>query len=89
MHDARCTMHGVMVHRTVVGRRLVAEGYGRYASGPGPVWTPAGVLSYAARQRGLGHGRMAADGIPGPRELGRTARAEHLAPDTWHPAPDA
>ncbi|WP_328938214.1 peptidoglycan-binding protein [Streptomyces tauricus] len=50
---------------TAVGKRLVAEGCGRYASGPGPVWTPADVLSYAAWQRSLGYVGLAADGIPG------------------------
>ncbi|MFD6291861.1 peptidoglycan-binding protein [Streptomyces sp. NPDC060205] len=50
---------------TAVGKRLVAEGCGRYASGPGPVWTQADVLSYAAWQRGLGYVGLAADGVPG------------------------
>ncbi|MDQ1037732.1 hypothetical protein QFZ75_004148 [Streptomyces sp. V3I8] len=50
---------------TAVGRRLVAEGCGRYSSGPGPVWTQADVLSYAVWQRGLGYVGLAADGIPG------------------------
>ncbi|MFH8465325.1 peptidoglycan-binding protein [Streptomyces sp. NPDC017991] len=50
---------------TAVGKRLVAEGCGRYASGPGPVWTQADVLSYAAWQRALGYVGLAADGIPG------------------------
>ncbi|MGP4048316.1 peptidoglycan-binding protein [Streptomyces sp. 2A115] len=50
---------------TAVGRRLVAEGCGRYATGPGPVWTGADVLSYAAWQRKLGYVGAAADGIPG------------------------
>ncbi|MEV0937297.1 peptidoglycan-binding protein [Streptomyces phaeochromogenes] len=50
---------------TAVGRRLVAEDCGRYAIGPGPVWTRADVLSYAAWQRKLGYVGAAADGIPG------------------------
>ncbi|MGW0651173.1 peptidoglycan-binding protein [Streptomyces umbrinus] len=50
---------------TAVGRRLVAEDCGRYANGPGPVWTRADVLSYAAWQRKLGYVGAAADGIPG------------------------
>ncbi|MYW68764.1 hypothetical protein GTY65_32500 [Streptomyces sp. SID8379] len=50
---------------TAVGRRLVAEGCGRYHVGPGPVWGEADVLSYAAWQRELGHVGAAADGIPG------------------------
>ncbi|MEU9899574.1 peptidoglycan-binding protein [Streptomyces phaeochromogenes] len=50
---------------TAVGKRLVAEDCGRYANGPGPVWTRADVLSYAAWQRKLGYVGAAADGIPG------------------------
>ncbi|WP_338698645.1 peptidoglycan-binding protein [Streptomyces sp. Q6] len=50
---------------TAVGRRLVAEGCGRYRVGPGPVWGEADVLSYAAWQRRLGYVGAAADGIPG------------------------
>ncbi|MEU6573298.1 peptidoglycan-binding protein [Streptomyces sp. NPDC046805] len=50
---------------TAVGRRLVAEGCGYYAVGPGPVWGTADVRSYAAWQRRLGYTGSAADGIPG------------------------
>ncbi|MFD7897496.1 peptidoglycan-binding protein [Streptomyces sp. NPDC059743] len=50
---------------TAVGKRLVAEGCGRYSTGPGPVWTGADVLSYAAWQRKLGYVGTDADGIPG------------------------
>ena len=50
---------------TAVGRRLVAEGCGRYTLGPGPRWGRADQLSYAAWQRALGHRGAAADGIPG------------------------
>ncbi|MEW2487204.1 peptidoglycan-binding protein [Streptomyces sp. NPDC048411] len=50
---------------TAVGRRLVAEGCGRYHVGPGPVWGEADVLSYAAWQRRLGYVGAAADGVPG------------------------
>jgi hypothetical protein len=50
---------------TAVGKRLVAEGCGRYRVGPGPVWGEADVLSYAAWQRRLGYVGEAADGIPG------------------------
>ncbi|MVO83882.1 N-acetylmuramoyl-L-alanine amidase [Streptomyces sp. p1417] len=50
---------------TAVGRRLVAEGCGRYAVGPGPVWTDADVRSYAAWQRRLGYAGGDADGTPG------------------------
>ncbi|MCZ2523703.1 peptidoglycan-binding protein [Streptomyces sp. NPDC059506] len=51
---------------TAMGRRLVAEGCGRYAVGPGPEWTEADRRSYAAWQRRLGYSGRAADGIPGP-----------------------
>ncbi|MFE4915792.1 peptidoglycan-binding protein [Streptomyces sp. NPDC056652] len=50
---------------TAMGRRLVAEGCGRYSSGPGPNWTNADRTSYAAWQRKLGYSGTAADGIPG------------------------
>ncbi|HEY5832690.1 peptidoglycan-binding protein [Streptomyces sp.] len=50
---------------TAAGERLVAEGCGRYAVGPGPVWGEADVRSYAAWQRKLGYAGAAADGIPG------------------------
>lgn len=50
---------------TAMGRRLVAEGCGRYSDGPGPDWTTADQRSYAAYQRKLGYSGDAADGIPG------------------------
>ncbi|MFF3643089.1 peptidoglycan-binding protein [Streptomyces sp. NPDC002564] len=50
---------------TAVGRRLVAEGCGRYEVGPGPVWSEADRASYAAWQYKLGYRGAAADGIPG------------------------
>jgi len=50
---------------TAMGRRLVAEGCGRYKNGPGPNWTNADRQSYAAWQRKLGYTGTAADGIPG------------------------
>lgn len=50
---------------TAMGRRLVAEGCGRYAVGPGPRWTSADRESYAAWQRKLGYRGGDADGIPG------------------------
>ncbi|MCX4792481.1 peptidoglycan-binding protein [Streptomyces sp. NBC_01221] len=50
---------------TAMGRRLVAEGCGKYKSGPGPNWTNADRNSYAAYQRKLGYSGGAADGIPG------------------------
>ena len=50
---------------TAMGRRLVAEGCGRYSQGPGPNWTLADQASYAAWQRKLGYSGDDADGIPG------------------------
>ncbi|MFE0046299.1 peptidoglycan-binding protein [Streptomyces albireticuli] len=50
---------------TAMGRRLVAEGCGRYSVGPGPEWTDADRASYAAWQRRLGFSGADADGIPG------------------------
>lgn len=50
---------------TAMGRRLVAEGCGRYSSGPGPQWTTADKDSYAAWQRKRGFTGSAADGWPG------------------------
>ncbi|MFJ1597750.1 peptidoglycan-binding protein [Streptomyces sp. NPDC088261] len=50
---------------TAVGRRLVAEGCGRYEIGPGPVWGAADTRSYAAWQRKLGYSGSDADGVPG------------------------
>ncbi|NDZ63548.1 peptidoglycan-binding protein [Streptomyces cyaneofuscatus] len=51
---------------TAMGKRLVAEGCGRYAVGPGPRWSQADRNSYAAWQRKCGYTGAAADGIPGP-----------------------
>ncbi|MEU6703560.1 peptidoglycan-binding protein [Streptomyces wuyuanensis] len=50
---------------TAMGRRLVAEGCGRYEVGPGPEWTEADRKSYAAWQRKLGYSGSDADGVPG------------------------
>ncbi|GHH29816.1 peptidoglycan-binding protein [Streptomyces rubradiris] len=50
---------------TAMGRRLVAEGCGRYEKGPGPEWTEADRKSYAAWQHKLGYRGKDADGIPG------------------------
>jgi hypothetical protein len=50
---------------TAMGKRLVAEGCGRYEVGPGPKWTEADRKSYAAWQRKLGFSGEDADGIPG------------------------
>ncbi|MFF2566689.1 peptidoglycan-binding protein [Streptomyces sp. NPDC058084] len=51
---------------TAMGKRLVAEGCGRYTKGPGPRWTEADRRSYAAWQRKLGYSGDDADGTPGP-----------------------
>ncbi|MEU0279166.1 peptidoglycan-binding protein [Streptomyces sp. NPDC006195] len=50
---------------TAMGKRLVAEGCGRYEVGPGPEWTEADRKSYAAWQRKLGYSGSDADGVPG------------------------
>lgn len=50
---------------TAVGRRLVAEGCGKYKQGPGPNWTNVDKASYSAWQRKLGYTGADADGIPG------------------------
>ncbi|MFJ1858732.1 peptidoglycan-binding protein [Streptomyces anulatus] len=50
---------------TAMGRRLVAEGCGRYTVGPGPRWSEADRKSYASWQRQCGYSGAAADGIPG------------------------
>ncbi|MFI8830554.1 peptidoglycan-binding protein [Streptomyces afghaniensis] len=50
---------------TAMGKRLVAEGYRGYASGPGPKWTEADRQAYAWWQRKLGYSGTDADGWPG------------------------
>lgn len=50
---------------TAMGKRLVANGCGRYKSGPGPQWTAVDKASYAAWQRKCGHAGTSADGWPG------------------------
>lgn len=52
---------------TLLGRRLVAHGFGRfYKAGPGPVWTAgADGAATAAFQRAQGWSGPAADGVPG------------------------
>ncbi|MEV7957730.1 peptidoglycan-binding protein [Streptomyces sp. NPDC088141] len=50
---------------TAMGKRLVAEGCGRYEQGPGPEWTDADRKSYAAWQHKLGFRGKDADGEPG------------------------
>ncbi|MET8629019.1 peptidoglycan-binding protein [Kitasatospora sp. NPDC004669] len=60
--------HGYQV--TVVGRALVAGGFGtHYHSGPGPDWTDADTENYADYQRSLGCTGQAADGVPGEGSL--------------------
>lgn len=56
---------------TAMGKRLVAEGCGRYQAGPGPEWTEADRQSYAAWQRKLKFSDDAADGIPGRQSWDR------------------
>ncbi|WP_438491898.1 peptidoglycan-binding protein [Streptomyces asiaticus] len=56
---------------TAMGKRLVAEGCGKYSEGPGPSWTDADRRSYAAWQRRLGYSGDNADGIPGPTSWAR------------------
>ncbi|MFF3056367.1 peptidoglycan-binding protein [Streptomyces sp. NPDC057909] len=50
---------------TAMGKRLVAEGCGKYTKGPGPRWTDADRRSYAAWQRKLGYRGDDANGLPG------------------------
>ncbi|MFD5900870.1 peptidoglycan-binding protein [Streptomyces microflavus] len=50
---------------TAMGKRLVTEECGKYASGPGPQWTESDRKSYAAWQRKRGFTGSAADGWPG------------------------
>jgi LysM repeat protein len=50
---------------TAMGRRLVAEGCGKYQSGPGPDWTNTDRESYRAWQHKLGYAGSDADGYPG------------------------
>lgn len=50
---------------TAMGHRLVAEGCGRYETGPSPEWTDSDRKSYAAWQQKLNFKGKDADGIPG------------------------
>ncbi|MGW0033064.1 peptidoglycan-binding protein [Streptomyces sp. NPDC003314] len=57
-------------HITRVGQALTKAGYGKhYTSGPGPVWTDADTLNYAAYQRSLGYAGDDANGVPGQTSL--------------------
>lgn len=51
---------------TAMGKRLVAEGCGRYQEGPGPKLGQADINSYEAWQRKLGYTGDAAKWPPGP-----------------------
>lgn len=48
-----------------MGKRLVAEGCGKYRTGPGPEWTDVDQQSYAAWQRKLRFEGADANGVPG------------------------
>lgn len=50
---------------TAMGKRLVAEGYTGYKTGPSPTFTTADKTAYRWWQRRLGYTGSAADGIPG------------------------
>ncbi|MGW2425069.1 peptidoglycan-binding protein [Streptomyces sp. NPDC001709] len=72
-------------HVTRVGRALVGKGFSsHYTEGPGPTWSDADTLNYAAFQRSLGYKGADADGVPGPdslaRLLGSTPGKPVLAP---------
>jgi len=56
---------------TAMGKRLVAEGCGRYNVGPGPRWSNADKNSYQRWQRKCGWYGSAADGWPGPDSWNR------------------
>ncbi|GAA3502804.1 hypothetical protein GCM10019016_099130 [Streptomyces prasinosporus] len=66
---------------TAMGKRLVAEGCGKYRTGPGPEWTDADQQSYAAWQRKLEFEGADANGIPGK------ASWDRLRVPTATPAP--
>lgn len=56
---------------TAMGKRLVAEGCGKYTTGPGPEWTDTDRRSYAAWQHKIGLSASDADGIPGRQSWDR------------------
>ncbi|MFI5802982.1 peptidoglycan-binding protein [Streptomyces sp. NPDC051561] len=59
-------------HVTVLGRQLVAKGYGRYYSqGPGPSWTNSDRTAVQAFQKAQGWTGTDADGYPGPSTWSR------------------
>ncbi len=54
-------------HVTLLGRQLVAKGFGRhYTQGPGPRWGEEDRRNVADFQRAQGWRGRAADGVPGP-----------------------
>jgi len=65
--------HGAQgAHVTKVGQALVRRGFGKhYQVGPGPNWSDADTLNYAAYQRSLGYSGKDADGVPGETSLKR------------------
>jgi murein DD-endopeptidase MepM/ murein hydrolase activator NlpD len=67
---------------TAMGKRLVAEGCGKYRTGPGPEWTDVDQQSYAAWQRKLKFTGAEANGIPG-----RTSWERLHVPSTTPPTP--
>ncbi|WP_327388634.1 peptidoglycan-binding protein [Streptomyces sp. NBC_01207] len=74
-------------HVTRIGRALVARGFGsHYAEGPGPDWSDADTLNYAAFQRSLGYNGSDADGVPGPDSLARLLGST-LGTQTYAPFP--
>ena len=50
---------------TAMGKRLVAEGCGKYRVGPGPQWSEVDRVSYQCWQEKLGYTGASADGWPG------------------------
>ncbi len=63
-----------------MGKRLVAEGCGKYRTGPGPEWTDVDQQSYAAWQRKLGFKGAEANGIPGKTSWDRLRVPKPKAP---------
>ncbi|MEQ7008457.1 peptidoglycan-binding protein [Actinopolymorpha sp. B17G11] len=75
---------------TAMGKRLVAEGCGRYKSGPGPQWTDVDKASYAAWQRKLGYTGGDANGWPGEASWERlkVPNPKYTAPSKPKPDPN-
>ncbi|MFD3622417.1 peptidoglycan-binding protein [Streptomyces sp. NPDC058676] len=63
---------------TAMGKRLVAEGCGRYKEGPGPKLGQADVDSYEAFQRKLGYTGSARQVASGPDVSGQIQGPEGL-----------